>query len=91
LELPKKSTKPSRVPRTQEEVIFFLSLPRNLRGELKPMQPMQWQEHKCSSPSHSNPTKATNAMERYKRKNKGGNHKELQDLEPKVSLTKRRK
>ena len=44
----------------------------NLRGELKPMHQMQWQEHtKCSNPSHSNPTKATNAMERYERKNKG--------------------
>jgi hypothetical protein len=30
-------------------------------------------------------------MERYERKNKGGNHKELQDLDPKVFLTKRRK
>jgi hypothetical protein len=34
---------------------------------------MQWQEHKCSIPSHSNPTKATNAVERYERKNKGRN------------------
>jgi hypothetical protein len=33
---------------------------------------MQWQEHKCSSPSHSNSTKATNAIKRYERKNKGG-------------------
>jgi hypothetical protein len=33
---------------------------------------MQWQEHKCSSPSHSNPTKATNTIEGYQRKNKGG-------------------
>jgi hypothetical protein len=30
-------------------------------------------------------------MERYERKNKRGNHKELQDLDPKVFLTKRRK
>jgi hypothetical protein len=44
----------------------------NLRGELKPMHPMQWQEHtKCSNPSHPNFTKETNAMERYERKNKG--------------------
>jgi hypothetical protein len=39
---------------------------------------MQWQEHKFANPSHSNPTKATNAMERYERKNK----KEIQDLHP---------
>jgi hypothetical protein len=43
---------------------------------------MQWREHKCSSPSHPNPTKATNSIEKYERKNKGGNHKELQDLDP---------
>ena len=50
-----------------------LSLP-NLRGELKPMHQMQWQEHtKCSNPSLPNPTKATNAMEGYERKNKGRN------------------
>jgi hypothetical protein len=45
------------------------------------MQLMQWQEHKCSSRYHSNPTKGTNAMERYERKNKGEIHKELQDLD----------
>ena len=45
----------------------------NLRRELKPMQQMQWQEHKCSSPSLPNPTTTTNAMEEYERKNKGGN------------------
>jgi hypothetical protein len=42
------------------------------------MQPIQWQEHKFANPSHSNPSKATNAMERYERKNK----KEIQDLHP---------
>jgi hypothetical protein len=32
---------------------------------------MQWQEHtKCSNPSLSISTKATNAMEEYERKNK---------------------
>jgi hypothetical protein len=82
LEIPKKSTKPSRVPRTQEEISFFLS-PPNLQGELKPMHQMQWQEHtKCSNPSIQNPTKATNAMEGYERKNKEEIHKELQDLDP---------
>jgi hypothetical protein len=43
---------------------------------------MQWQEHtKCSNSSRPNLTKATNAMERYERKNQGI-HKELQDLDP---------
>ena len=41
------------------------------RGELKPMQLMQWQEHmKWSSPSHSNPSTTTKAMEKYEKKNK---------------------
>jgi hypothetical protein len=61
----------SRVPRIQEGRNFLFS-PLNLQGELKSMQPLQWKEHKCSGPSHSNPTKATNAMEGYERKNKGG-------------------
>jgi hypothetical protein len=44
---------------------------------------MQWQEHtKCSNPSLPNPTKETNAMEGYERKNKEEIHKELQDLDP---------
>jgi hypothetical protein len=44
---------------------------------------MQWQEHtKCSNPSLSNPTKATNTIEEYERKNKEEIHKELQDLDP---------
>jgi hypothetical protein len=44
---------------------------------------MQWQEHtKCSNPSLPNPTKATNAMEGYERKNKDEIHKELQNLDP---------
>jgi hypothetical protein len=77
LEVPKKSTEPSRVPRTQEEISFWLS-PPNLRGELKPMHQIQWQEHtKCSNPSLPNPTKATNAMEGYERKNKEEIHKDL--------------
>jgi hypothetical protein len=43
----------------------------NLQGELKMMHQMQWQKHtKCSNPSLPNPTKATNAMEGYERKNK---------------------
>jgi hypothetical protein len=72
----------SRVPRTQEEISFLLS-PLNLRGELKLMHQMQWQEHtKCSNPSLPNPTKATNAMEGYERKNKEEIHQELQDLDP---------
>jgi hypothetical protein len=82
LEVPKKSTKPSRVPRTQEEISFLLS-PPNLQGELKLMHQMQWQEHtKCSNPSLPNPTKATYVMEGYERKNKEEIHKELQDLDP---------
>jgi hypothetical protein len=73
---------PSRVRRTQEEISFLLS-PPNLRGELKPMHQMQWQEHtKCSNPSLPNPTKATNATEGYERKNKEEIYKELQDLDP---------
>jgi hypothetical protein len=49
---------------------------------------MQWQEHtKCTNPSLPNPTKATNAMGEDERKNKGGEHQELQDLDPKDSLT----
>jgi hypothetical protein len=44
---------------------------------------MQWQENtKCSNPSLPNPTKATDAMEGYERKNKEKIHKELQDLDP---------
>jgi hypothetical protein len=91
LEVPKKSTKPSRVPRTEEEISFLLS-PPNLRRELKPMNQMQWQEHtKCSNPSLPNPAKATNSMEGYERKNKKEIHKELQDLDPiGYSLTSRR-
>ena len=50
--------------------------PTNLRGESKPMQLMQWQEHtKWSNPSLQNPTKATNVMEGFKRKNKRRNTK----------------
>ena len=46
------------------------------------MHLMQWQEHtKWSSPSLSNPTKATNAMEGDGRKNKE-NNKRIQDLDP---------
>jgi hypothetical protein len=37
---------------------------------------------KCSNPSIPNPTKPTNAMEGYERKNKEEIHKELQDLDP---------
>ena len=44
------------------------------------MHQMQWQEHtKCSNPSLRNPTKATNAMEGFKTKNKEENHQELQN------------
>ena len=51
-------------------------------GELKPMQQMQWQEHtKWSNPSLRNQTKVTNAMERFKRKNKEEKHEELQNLD----------
>ena len=46
------------------------------------MQLMQWQEHtKWSNPSLRNPTKATNAMDGFKRKNKEENHQELQNLD----------
>src|SRR6266699_3459596 len=44
---------------------------------------MQWQEHtKCSNPSLPNFTKATKAYGGIRRKNNGGNHKEIQDLDP---------
>jgi hypothetical protein len=44
---------------------------------------MQWQEHtKCSNPSLSNPTKATNVMGQYERKNKEEINKLIQDLDP---------
>ena len=47
------------------------------------MQLMQWQEHtKWSNPSLQNPTKATNAMEGFRRKNKGMNTKQPQNLDP---------
>ena len=50
------------------------------------MHQMQWQEHtKWSSPSLRNPTKATNAMEGFKRKNKEKNTKQLQDLNQRCS------
>jgi hypothetical protein len=52
-------------------MIVFPPLPVVMNSH--PLQPMQWQEHKCSSLSHSNPTKATNAIDRYERKNKVGN------------------
>src|SRR3954471_7387687 len=66
--------------------IFSTSLTTtNPPRELKPMHQMQWQEHtKCSSPTLSNTTKATKAMEEYERKNKE-NTKELQDLDPQGS------
>jgi hypothetical protein len=52
---------------------------------------MQWQEHtKSSNPSLPNPTKATNSMEEYERKNKKEIHKEVQYLDPIGSLTERR-
>jgi hypothetical protein len=55
-------------PKSNKLTNFHLS---NLRGELKTMHQMQWQEHmKCSNPSPPNPTKATNTMEEYERKNK---------------------
>jgi hypothetical protein len=59
----------------------LITFTTKLQGELKRMQ---WQEHKCPNPSHSNPTKATKAMDRYERKNKlkEENHKELQGLNP---------
>jgi hypothetical protein len=55
---------------------------------------MQWQGYtKFSNPSHSNPTKATNAMERYERKNKGRNPQRTPRSRSKkwVPLTKWRK
>jgi hypothetical protein len=43
--------------------LTYFHLP-NLRGELKPMHQMQWQEHtKWSNPSLPNSTKETNAIE----------------------------
>ena len=40
---------------------------------------------KCSTPTLSNPTNATKAVEEYERKNRD-NTKELQDLDPRSSL-----
>ena len=37
------TTKPSRVPRTQEEIISLTFTSTNLRGELTPMHQIQWQ------------------------------------------------
>src|SRR3954463_3164111 len=76
----------SRVPMHSRVTIFSTSLTTtNPRRELKPMHQMQCQEHtKCSSPSLSNPTKATKAMEEYERKNKD-KHQEIQDLDPQGS------
>jgi hypothetical protein len=52
---------------------------------------MQWQEHKCSNPSLSNSNKENNAYGGRREEEQGGNHKELQDLNPQeVLLTKRR-
>ena len=67
------ATKPQRClgfqePKSNKLAIIHLLI---LRAELKPMQPMQWKEHtKWSSPSHSNPSTTTKAMEKYERKNK---------------------
>src|SRR3954470_22803210 len=77
----------SRVPTHSRETVFSTTLTTttNPRRELKPMHQMQWQEHrKCSSPSLSNPTKATKAMEEYEMMNKE-EHQELQDLVPQGS------
>ena len=55
------------------------------RGELKPMHQMQWQGHtECPSPSLTNPTTTTNAMEENERKNEE-EHEELQELDPRGS------
>src|SRR6266566_1205625 len=90
------TTKPSRAPRhprgtssrvlKHPRVISFSNFNFHVsRGELKPMQLMQWQGHtECPSPSPSNPTKATKAMEESERKNEE-EHEELQDLDPKGS------
>ena len=56
-----QAQQPSRVQRPKSnKLTIFTST--NLRGEHKTMQLMQWQEHKCSSASLSNSTKATKAM-----------------------------
>jgi hypothetical protein len=56
-----KQQQPSRVQRPKSnKLTIFTST--NLRGEHKPMQLMQWQEHtRWSNPSLSNSNKATNA------------------------------
>ena len=71
----------SKYPRVTS---FSTSTSTYHRGELKPMQPMQWQEHKkCSSPPLSNPTKASNAMEEQERKNNEEFNKWIhKDLDP---------
>src|SRR5664279_1311893 len=61
----------SRAPKHPRVISFSTFTSTNHRGEIKPMQPMQWQEHKkCSNPSLSNPTNETNAMKGEDRKNK---------------------
>jgi len=62
--LPRITTKPLirlgfKEPKSKKLLNFHSPNPH---GELKPMQPMQWQEHKCSSASLPNSTKATKAM-----------------------------
>ena len=66
---------PSQLGGHPPRVTSSRSLTRtNRNGELNTYARMQKQEHQgCSNPSHSNPTKATNAMEELERKNKGRN------------------
>ena len=76
----------SREPKYPRVTSYSTSLSTNHRGELKPMQLMQWQEHtKWSRSSNPNPTKATNAWEGLGRKNKGGTQRNSKDLDPKCS------
>ena len=66
---------PSQLGGHPPRVTSSQSLTRtNRNGELNTYARMQKQEHqRWSNPSHSNSTKATNAMEKLERKNKGGN------------------
>jgi hypothetical protein len=60
----------SRVPKHPRVISFSTSPPRITVENSNPMHQMQRQGHtECPSPSLSNPTKATNAMEESERKN----------------------
>jgi hypothetical protein len=62
-------------------------LPESLRRTQIDAPNAMVRAHKVLKSSLPNPTKATNTMEKYERKNKEEIHKELQDLDSIGSLT----